>query len=434
MSLIKINNAIKILGFVLITCLIYKLKILSIGICMLMACYVAYSMVKEEKKGEKYLRKFSDAVLYMEQLSYSFKKQPKIRPALMDVQKVSSKEMKEVIEEAILNIDSKMTERIYEESLKIIQDEYDCKKIRSLHKFLIKIENHGGEYEGYIDMLLEDIKEWNDRTRIFIGDVERVKRNFLISIISTLITCGFMAYLIPKEYNYTEHIIYQLASALMIIMMLLAYLFVNKKLNFNWLEEKNVLPDNYVMRYYFLVEKGYEDIKKLSFWERISYRNAKKRLENEVYKAFPDWIRDVAVNLQNDTVQSAIENSFNTSPFVLTRPIKKLLGDFEKYPVGIEPYDNFLKELDVPDVKSSIKMFYSINELGKEESDKQINSIIDRNDKMARRAEDMKNKDRIGTIGMLSMIPMLLGVLKIMTDMVLMILVFTSSISSMVNG
>lgn len=419
---------------VLVICIAYKLKPFALGICIGVAAYVDTELLKEENKQKKYLRKFNDIVLYMEQMVYSFKKQAKIRPALIDAQKVSSDEMKEIIEEVTVNIDSKMTEQIYEESLNIIQDEYDCKRLRSLHEFIVKIEKHGGEFESYIDILLDDIKEWSDRTLVFIKDVERVKRNVLISIFSTLVTCGFMAYLIPKDYCYTDHILYQIASTAMIVMMLITYLLVIRKLNFDWLKEKDVISDNLIVKYYILVEKGYENIKKLSFMERLSYKNAKKRLEKELSKAFPDWIREVAINLQNDTVQSAIENSYENTLFVLKRPVRKLLIDFEKYPVGIEPYDNFLKEFEVPDIKSSIKMFYSINELGKEQSDKQINSIIDRNNKMARRSEEMKNKDQIGTAGMLTAIPMLLGVMKIVIDMILMILVFTSSISNVVNG
>ena len=167
--------------------------------------------------------------------------------------------------------------------------------------------------------------------------------------------------------------------------------------------------------------------------ERINYKKAKKRLEREIYKIFPDWIRDVAINLQNDTVQSAIEGSYEDTPFILKRPVRKLLIDFERYPVGIEPYDNVLKEFDLQDVKSSVKMFYSINELGREQSTKQIGAIIDRNNKLSGQTEEMKNKDRIGIAAMYSVIPMFLGVLKIIVDMLLMILVFTSSISEVVK-
>lgn len=429
-----IKDSLKIVLLVYIVCLVYKLSITSVVICSVAAIIYNVFYEKQEKIRKYYLNKYYDVVQYMEQMIYSFKKQPKIREALSDAQKVSTERMKEIIEEVLVSIDSKATENIYEESLDIIGKEYDCKRLRSLHSFLIKIEKNGGEYETYINILLEDIKEWSDRLSLFIRNVNRVKRNVIISIFSTLITCGFMAYLIPKEYQYTNHIIYQILSTVMIILMLQIFLTVNKKLNYNWIKEKELMPENMVMKYYSLVERGQQGKRELSLLERMSYKKAKKSLENEIKKAFPDWIRDVAINLQNETVQSAIENSYENAAFVLKRPIRKLLIDFERYPIGIEPYDNFLSGFDLMEIKSSMKMFYSINQLGNEQSDKQIDAIIDRNNKMTRQAEEMKNKDRIGIAGMFSAIPMLIGVGKIMSDMVLMVIVFTSSISNIING
>ena len=105
-------------------------------------------------------------------------------------------------------------------------------------------------------------------------------------------------------------------------------------------------------------------------------------MRREISKVFPDWLRQVALILQQQTVQSSIENSYDDAPQILKRPIRHLLIDFEEYPIGIEPYDNFLQELDMPEIQSSLKMFYCINELSKEETYKQTNAIIDRNNKM----------------------------------------------------
>lgn len=415
-------------------CLAYRLNIISIILCMSAGVAFNYFYQKEEIKRRRLFERFKDGVMYMEQMIYSFKKQPKIRLALQDAQKIGSSEVKELLEEVIVNIDTNESENIYEEALELVEKEYKCKRIRSLHKFLIKIEEHGGEYDNYIDILLQDIKDWNDRTLLFIKNVERVKRNVLISVFSTVITCGFMAYIVPSEYSYTPSPIYQVASTIMLLMMMGSYLLIVKKMNFDWLKEEQSLNNNQIMRYYNLVEKGYEDYDSLSWSEKLSYKSAKKRMEKELSKCFPDWIREVAINLQNDTVQSAIENSYENSPFILQRPIRKLLLDFEKYPVGIEPYDNLLREFDLDEIKSSMKMFYSINELGKEQSDQQINSILDRNNKLAGHAEEMKNQDQIGAASMLATIPMIVGIVKIMIDMILMIMVFTSSIGNAING
>lgn len=429
-----IKDSAKVLLIILGICLAYRLNVISIILCMSAGVAFNYFYQREEMKRRRMFERFKDAVTYMEQMIYSFKKQPKIRPALQDAQKIGSSEVKELLEEVIVNIDTKESDSIYEESLGLIEKEYKCKRIKSLHKFLIKIEEHGGEYDNYIDILLQDIKDWNDRTLMFIKNVERVKRNVLISVFSTVVTCGFMAYIVPKEYSYTPNLIYQIASTIMLLIMMGSYLLIVKKMNLDWLKEEGSLNNNQVMRYYNLVEKGYEDYDSLSWFEKLSYKSAKRRMEKELSKYFPDWIREVAINLQNNTVQSAIENSYENSPFILQRPIRKLLLDFEKYPVGIEPYDNLLKEFDLDEIKSSMKMFYSINELGKEQSDQQINSILDRNNKLAGHAEEMKNQDHIGAASMLASIPLIVGVVKIMIDMVLMIMVFTTSIGNAINN
>lgn len=410
----------------------YKLElpiVIAIGVITTLLMPMLY---KEEKKKSYYKKKFEDLISYMEQMCYSFKKSGKIRPSLIDAQKISDGEMKEIIEEVIVNIDSKMNEDIYEQALKILEEEYYCKRLISLHKFIIKIEKQGGEFEEYINIILSDIKEWSDRTELFRRDIDRIRRNVLISIGATLLTCLFMAYLIPKEYSFTGNIVYQISSMIIILIMLVIYIFVYKKLNIDWLKEESFLNPEMVDKYYDLIMKSQNE--KIKFMDKLSINKVKKRMRREISKVFPDWLRQVALNLQQQTVQSSIENSYDDAPYILKRPIRHLLIDFEEYPIGIEPYDNFLQELDMPEIQSSLKMFYCINELSKEETYKQTNAIIDRNNKMLKQAEEMKNKDRIGLAGTLSAGPMMVGVVKIIIDMVLMILVFTSALGNVMNG
>lgn len=410
----------------------YKLElpiVIAIGVITTLLMPMLY---KEEKKKSYYKKKFEDLISYMEQMCYSFKKSGKIRPSLIDAQKISDGEMKEIIEEVIVNIDSKMNEDIYEQALKSLEEEYYCKRLISLHEFIIKIEKQGGEFEEYINIILSDIKEWSDRTELFRRDIDRIRRNVLISIGATLLTCGFMAYLIPKEYSFTGNIVYQISSMIIILIMLVIYIFVYKKLNIDWLKEESFLNPEMVDKYYDLIMKSQNE--KIKFMDKLSINKVKKRMRREISKVFPDWLRQVALNLQQQTVQSSIENSYDDAPYILKRPIRHLLIDFEEYPIGIEPYDNFLQELDMPEIQSSLKMFYCINELSKEETYKQTNAIIDRNNKMLKQAEEMKNKDRIGLAGTLSAGPMMVGVVKIIIDMVLMILVFTSALGNVMNG
>lgn len=420
---------------VVIVGIIYKLNIPCILVSVICTIAIVPNYMRQYLEGIKHRKRYDRVVLYMEQILYSFKKKPKIREALIDVSKTGDSTIKELIEEVIINIDSKMSNNIFSDSLKIIEEEFKCKRIRSIHKFLEKIESQGGEYNTYIDILLNDVKAWNDRTRMFMKDVERIKRNILISIGSTMLTCAVMIHLIPKEYTYTGNIIYQISTLILLILMEVIYYQVLKKMNFDWIREENELLPQQIDRYYKIVYDGAENYDSLRLIEKSNYKTALKKIEKEVKKHFPDWLREIAINLQVETVQSAIEHSFETSAYVMKEPIRRILLDFEEYPVGIEPYDNFLKAFDLNDIKSSMKMLYSMGELGKEETEIQIGSIIDRNIMLENQAEILKNKDKIGVCSFISAIPMLLGVIKIMIDMLLMIFVFTSAISGvLMNG
>ena len=205
---VVIKKSFKVLLVVLVVALCYKLNIFCVCVCLVAGIVFDYFWQKQEHKRIELLDKYKDGVLYLEQMIYSFKKQPKIRMALLDAKKVGSYSVKNVLDKVIEKIDEGDSENIYQDALGLVLEEYDCKRIRSLHKFLVKIENHGGDYVSYIDILLQDIKDWNDRTLKFMRDVVRVKRNVLISIFSTLITCGFIAYLVPSEYHYSKHIVY----------------------------------------------------------------------------------------------------------------------------------------------------------------------------------------------------------------------------------
>ena len=65
-----------------------------------------------------------------------------------------------------------------------------------------------------------------------------------------------MAYLIPKEYSFTGNIVYQISSMIIILIMLVIYIFVYKKLNIDWLKEESFLNPEMVDKYYDLIMKS----------------------------------------------------------------------------------------------------------------------------------------------------------------------------------
>ena len=105
----------------------------------------------------------------------------------------------------------------------------------------------------------------------------------------------------------------------------------------------------------------------ISYLPKWKYKMAKKRITNEINKAFPNWIRTLILHLQTENVHMALEYSLEECPLVLHREIELLIDRIDEKPNSIEPYLLFLDGYDVHDLKSSIKHLYAMFEYGQDD-------------------------------------------------------------------
>ena len=80
--------------------------------------------------------------------------------ALKDAYAISTGRLKRCLSRAIEELEYGMGQRVYEDALRIIEEEYDCARIRTLHKFIVSVEEKGGRYRGAMEVLLEDFDRW----------------------------------------------------------------------------------------------------------------------------------------------------------------------------------------------------------------------------------------------------------------------------------
>ena len=60
----------------------------------------------------------------------------------------AAEELKRCLSRAIEELQYGMGERVYEDALKIVEEEYDCSRIRTLHKFLVSVEERVEDIQG----------------------------------------------------------------------------------------------------------------------------------------------------------------------------------------------------------------------------------------------------------------------------------------------
>ena len=91
-----------------------------------------------------------------------------------------------------------------------------------------------------------------------------------------------------------------------------------------------------------------------------------------------------------------------------------MLEELSQNPESLEPYLNFLKDYDLPDVHSAMRMLYALSNGGYGNSEKQLSQILKRNQELLDKA--------------LFLAPALTGAGKMMIDMTAFLVVFLASV------
>lgn len=198
-------------------------------------------------------RRFSDIAQYMQQLLYSFRGNGKIKTSLEDVRQlfdVDNPLVKSIDRAlAILEapIEGKGTPR---RALNEIEKDFHCEKLRTIHEFLIRVEETGGEYDKTLLLLLEDRSHWVERISLAQAVKKKQKRNVTLSILVTIGMSGLLSGLMPSQVDITEHWIYQIVTVGMLILDEVIYVSTNRKLAINWLKQVETMSARVIQRRY----------------------------------------------------------------------------------------------------------------------------------------------------------------------------------------
>lgn len=456
---------------VLVTGYLFKLhwQYIAILACIVLACVPfiilgQYKYLYEQKR-------FTDVSTYVEQMIYNFKKQPKILNALIEVRRLfneSDNKMGKTLDTVIDSI--QRDGNGYEVALHMLYEEYPCSRVKSLHRFMIKIENTGGSYQSGINVLLNDVGEWIKRTYKYQSDRKHSKTLILISIVLATVLCYAVIFFLTGDgISFADGIYmnpaFQISLTVYLSTMIVIYTISASKLNGSWLAKENSDDESikkqydYINTYDKTIAKQ-KSLKKTALLVPLAVvaffltqnimvallivlliffvysqpqrrmRTATKYIEREVTKSFSDWMRDLLIEIPLTNVRVALKNTLQDAPFVLQQELALLNHRIDEDPVTIEPYRKFFENYQLPEIKRPIQMLYSLNELGDDDVEKQLNDMITQSNTLIAKSEDMRNEDAVSLSNSIVAVPMLFsaGVLA-----VIMFLFFIVAIASMLS-
>lgn len=435
-----------------------------LGIVVLMLLMLPVFIINTYKRMFEQKR-FADAAVYIEQMLYSFQKNNKIIAALKETGEVfEDGRMKWAIEDAITHLElgvAKSEKGALRESLEIIEKAYPCKKLHVAHELFISSEEYGGGAENSILLLLEDVEHWKRRGYRLQADKKRCHTDNMISIIIAIMMCAIALYALNAmgelfpETNHTSIFkigVIQTSSFVFIIFMLLVLIKSMKNMTTNWLQTGQLHGKEYLLTCYETVV-NYNEVKrkrKSKFLEIIGsiiiglgicfekewvivlgiliifftlvqhktgYRMARKDVSDEIYMAFPQWLMELALLLQNNNVQVSIAKSIPDASPILQEELKKLIKRLEDAPDALISYTDFCKEFDVPEAQSVMKVLHAISESGTGNVAVQINNLILCVQKMQNIADEINNKDIALRMQLIFTYPVLATTVKLLIDL-----------------
>lgn len=364
---------------------------------------------------------YYDATAYLEQLLCSYKRFGQLKQALEDCCSVFSEngKMGNRLKQALHILktgEDVMDKNIARTALKQIESGYKSRRMETIHDFLCEAEQTGGNREDAIEILIQDLQMWKQRTALYQKQKGYLRTETAVAIVLAIVMCYVSRFLTPDELgiDLTETMLYQFTTCMVFFAFFLSLILVWKKLTGSWIDcyeqdDKKILDRK---KRLYCILKG--ELKANCLQKHLAQKICRREVEVE----YPYWLLNMSLKLQTESVYNAAKQSIQGRCGILADEVRNLIQNIYQEPMALRPYTEFFKELRLPEVQSGMKILYSITQNGFDESGRQINFLIAQNNQLIDRAEKKKYENQTAGLGLLKHLPMMLACVKLLADLV----------------
>jgi hypothetical protein len=112
---------------------------------------------------------------------------------------------------------------------------------------------------------------------------------------------------------------------------------------------------------------------------KLPYIHLKGKFKGKVQQLkyeFPIWLRQLQILLQNNTVVVSLEKSSNLAPQLIQSHLDDFIVKLKNNPQDLTSYMYFLKNYECIEIERAMKLLFRYNSVGKEDSMRQLNRMI----------------------------------------------------------
>ena len=426
------------------------------------ACRIPKHCKMQQTKVENE-RKFGEVSEYLDTLLYSFVKEEKVERALVDTKAAMvDGPMRTLLQKAVDHLHMTFDETdVMRDSLRMIEREYPCSRMETIHDFLVNVECYGGEIEKPVSLLLTDKNRWEKRVELAMKERKKMFTDIVMSIAASLIICGMILYLPVMNMDISQNVLCQILTGIVLILDDWIFLRAQRFMEEDWLKLDVVCDDdggkrmeeyrNYnpkrdrLLSIVLAVPCGIGMVVSIYFRKealvaicvlllllmlnqhRVGRHLARRSLIKRIRVAFPNWLLDIVLLLQSENVQVAILKSREHVPGVLEKELDLLAERLAMEPESAEPYHAFLQGFEIAEVHSAMSMLFSLSMGHSNQGDRQLGELIDRNLEMLDAAEKERISNLSSGMYLLFLAPVVTASVKLVIDMAVFMLSFLGS-------
>lgn len=383
--------------------------------------------LKIERENEK---RYHEVTTYLEQLLCSYRRLGHAGKALEDCSTIfeNGTEMKKALEQAlhILLTGEGVTDgMILEKAFGGMEQIFNSRRMQIVHRFICHVERTGGECSHAVDILLEDLELWRNRTKLYQNKKRFIRLECGIATGLAVVLCYVSRLLTPGElgFHISDSTVYQVSTV--VVLMLLFYLVscIYRKLSGNWLDEKRGQDEKERQRmerlYGIVSGEAQFDIRDRGKRPSLLSRHmAKKLVGTYVKNEFPYWLLLVTLYLQTESSYQALRYSMEGTGGIFRKELEKLTEAIYDSPRDLEPYLDFFRGLELPEVQTGMKILYSVHANGYEDSRRQLDFLVSQNNRLMDKSERYADANKMAGMSLLKQLPMVVSCLKLLIDLI----------------
>ncbi len=384
--------------------------------------FLAFCWSRMVKREAEKRRDFLEITEYMQSMGMSFLISGTEYPALTETMSLFEKsKIRLILQEAIRRMEESYDGKAGERAFSYIEEHYSCKKLRLFHHYMLMASKIGGRYQNGIRILLRDLELWKKRQLMFYEELAADKRKIYVATLLTVLLCGYVTSLSGNKIDITNGLVYQIGMVVFWCGCMGVCVLGQIWGRMDWFEEKETYSpeeiQNKLLRH-----------KKETLHHRIGYQTRKKILCQELAKAFPEWMLEVALRIESKNVEVALQESYTNAPAIIRPYLGTLLADLKTYPGQAEPYFAFASDLHNVEVTTSMKLLYGISKGKVLDGKDHIKELIERNYQMESLIGAQRMEKKRSVMYGCSFLPSLLGAGCMILTMSLLLIGFVGNL------